>query len=203
MNKRAIPQNRLPKVSIILPTFNRGEFISDAIDSIQAMSFKDWELIIVDDGSKDQTHKIVDKYLADERIHYLNKETNQGPGVSRNIGLQESKGEYIAYLDSDNTYSPDFISLAIEFLEKNKNFDLVYGSLLTELHGEENKPIFFKEFSREMLLKGNYIDLNTADGREIWKELYGTNPDLVISEKQNEWFKLFDLTQKVFKAIAR
>lgn len=195
MNKRPVPQNRSPKVSIILPAFNRGEFISDAIDSIQAMSFKDWELIIVDDGSKDQTHKIVDKYLADERIHYLNKETNQGPGVSRNIGLQESKGEYIAYLDSDNTYNPDFISLAIEFLEKNKSFDLVYGSLLTESHGEENKPILFKEFSREMLLKGNYIDLNTViHRRKLYALLGGFDETLT---RMADWDLILKYTQKV------
>jgi hypothetical protein len=58
-----------------------------------------------------------------------------------------------------------------------------------------------KRMATDRSENSHYIDLNTADGREIWKELYGTNPDLVISEKQNEWFKLFDLTQKVFKAI--
>ena len=62
MNKNPISKNKLPEVSIIIPTFNRGELISDAIDSIQAMSFTDWELIIVDDGSTDQTNKIVNKY---------------------------------------------------------------------------------------------------------------------------------------------
>ena len=113
MNKNSISKNKLPEVSIIIPTFNRGALISDAIDSIQAMSFTDWELIIVDDGSTDQTNKIVNKYLKDERVHYLNQETNQGVSVARNIGLQESKGRYIAYLDSDNTYNPNFISFAI------------------------------------------------------------------------------------------
>ena len=195
MNKKTISKNRFPEVSIILPTFNRGKFISDAIDSIQAMSLKDWELIIVDDGSKDQTRKIVDKYLEDKRILYLNKKTNEGQSVARNIGLRESKGKYIAYLDSDNTYNPDFMSFAIEFLEKNKNFDLVYGSLLTELHGEKNKPILFKEFSREMLLKDNYIDLNTIIHRRKLYELYGGFDETL--NRMTDWDLILKYTQKL------
>ena len=195
MNKNSISKNKLPEVSIIIPTFNRGALISDAIDSIQAMSFTDWELIIVDDGSTDQTNKIVNKYLKDERVHYLNQETNQGVSVARNIGLQESKGRYIAYLDSDNTYNPNFISFAIEFLEKNKNFDLVYGSLLTELHGEENKPIFFKEFSREMLLKGNYIDLNTVIHRRKLYELLGGFDETLT--RMTDWDLVLKYTQEL------
>ena len=160
MSKNPTSKNQIPILSIILTTFNRGKYILDAIESIMAMSFKNWELIIVDDGSTDQTNIVISKCLDDERIHYLYNETNQGVSFARNLGLQKSKGKYIAYIDSDNTYSSDFMSHAIEFLEKNKNYDLVYGSLLTSFHGENNKPILFKEFSRSQLLEDNYIDLN-------------------------------------------
>jgi glycosyltransferase involved in cell wall biosynthesis len=194
MSKNPTSKNQIPILSIILATFNRGKYILDAIESIQAMSFKDWELIIVDDGSTDQTNIVISKCLDDERIHYLYNETNQGVSFARNLGLQKSKGKYIAYLDSDNTYSSSFMSHAIEFLEKNKNFDLVYGALLTSSHGEENKPILFKEFSKRQLLEFNYIDINTVVHRRKLYELFGgfdeslnrlVDWDLILKYTQN------------------
>ena len=194
MNKNPTSKNQIPILSIILTTFNRGKYILDAIESIMAMYFKNWELIIVDDGSTDQTNIVISKCLDDERIHYLYNETNQGVSFARNLGLQKSKGKYIAYIDSDNTYSSDFMSHAIEFLEKNKNYDLVYGSLLTSFHGENNKPILFKEFSRSQLLENNYIDINTIIHTRKLYELFGgfdeslnrlVDWDLILKYTQN------------------
>jgi glycosyltransferase involved in cell wall biosynthesis len=193
MSKKPVSENQIPIVSIILPTFNRGKYITDAIESVLSMSFKDWELIIVDDGSKDQTNIIIRKYLEDKRIHYLYKEINQGQSFARNLGLQKSKGKYIAYIDSDNTYSSDFMSLAIEFLEKNKNCDLVYGSLSTSLHGENNKPILFKEFSRRQLLEDNYIDLNTVIHRRKLYELFGGFDESI--DQSVDWDLILKYTQ--------
>ena len=151
-------KNQTPLLSIILPTFNRGKYILDAIESIQAMSFRNWELIIIDDGSTDQTNIVISKCLIDERIHYSYNETNQGASFARNLGLQKSKGKYISYLDSDNTYTSSFMSDAIEFLEKNQNFDLVYGALFTSSHGKKNE-ILFKEFFFDHLLLPSIIKL--------------------------------------------
>ena len=201
MNKKLFYKNNIPKVSIIVTTFNRGRYIHEAINSIQDMSFKDWELIIVDDGSNDQTNQVIDKYLNDERIQYLYKETNQGVSIARNIGLQKSKGRYIAYLDSDNLYDKNFMSYAIKFLEKNNNFDLVYGSLLTGLHGEKNKPILFKEFSRELLLNQNYIDLNTVIHRRKLYELLGGFDESL--DRLTDWDLLLKYSKKNnFKGLA-
>ena len=193
MSKNPTFKNQIPILSIILPTFNRGKYILDAIESIQAMSFKDWELIIVDDGSVDQTNIAISKCLVDERIHYFYNETNQGASFARNLGLQKSTGKYISYLDSDNTYTSSFMSHAIEFLEKNQNFDLVYGALLTSSHGKKNKQILFKEFSRRQLLKGNYIDMSTIVHRRKLYELFGGFDESI--ERLDDWDLILKYTQ--------
>lgn len=202
-------KNQTPLLSIILPTFNRGKYILDAIESIQAMSFRNWELIIIDDGSTDQTNIVISKCLIDERIHYSYNETNQGASFARNLGLQKSKGKYISYLDSDNTYSSSFMSHAIEFLEKNQNFDLVYGALFTSSHGKKNK-ILFKEFSRRQLLKGNYIDMSTIVHRRKLYELFGgfdesinrlDDWDLILKYTQNNDAKGLDILAANYRSL--
>jgi len=192
MSKNPKYKNQIPILSIILPTFNRGKYILDAIESIQAMSFKDWELIIVDDGSVDQTNIAISKCLVDERIHYFYNETNQGASFARNLGLQKSKGKYISYLDSDNTYTSSFMSPAIEFLEKNQNFDLVYGALSTSSHGKKNE-ISFREFSRKQLLKGNYIDMSTIVHRRKLYELFGGFDESI--QRLDDWDLILKYTQ--------
>ena len=202
-------KNHIPKLSIILPTFNRGKYILDAIESIQAMSFRNWELIIIDDGSTDQTNIVISKCLIDERIHFFYNETNQGASFARNLGLQKSKGKYISYLDSDNTYTSSFMSHAIEFLEKNQNFDLVYGALFTSSHGKKNE-ILFKEFSRRQLLKGNYIDMSTIVHRRKLYELFGgfdesinrlDDWDLILKYTQNNDAKGLDILAANYRSL--
>lgn len=96
-------------ISITIPTHNRAHLISKAILSIQQQLFRDWELIIVDDGSTDNTSKIVEAFLADDRIKYISKE-NTGAAHSRNVGVENSKYDYISFLDSDDEAKPDWLT---------------------------------------------------------------------------------------------
>ena len=96
-----------PKISVIITTHNRSKLLQRALDSVMAQTFKDYELIIVDDCSKDNTQEIVSKYFPSS-LYYRNV-TNLGPAGSRNKGFQLSKGEYIVYLDDDNEFMPDFL----------------------------------------------------------------------------------------------
>ena len=92
--------------SIILPTYNRAHRINRAIESILEQRYSDWELIIVDDASTDNTEEVIQPYLSDLRIRYLKNETNQERCVSRNIGIYTAKGDYICFLDSDDYHLP-------------------------------------------------------------------------------------------------
>jgi len=113
-------------ISIIVPTYNRQNLIKDAIQSVVKQTYKDWELIIVDDGSTDNTKSIVSEYTKkDSRIRYFYKK-NGGQGSARNLGVLESKGEYVAFLDSDDEWLEDKLEKQISFLEKNKSASFCY-----------------------------------------------------------------------------
>ena len=95
-----------PQVSVIIPTYNRAGSISRSLKSILNQTFQDFEIIVVDDGSTDDTHQVTAD-LADARIRLLRHETNLGPGPARNTGMQAATGHYIAWLDSDDEWFPE------------------------------------------------------------------------------------------------
>ena len=106
-------------VSIITPSYNTAKFISETITSVLAQTYTNWELIIVDDCSTDDTDAVVRPYLADDRIRYIKNEKNSGAAVSRNRALREAKGKWIAFLDSDDLWLPEKLEKQIAFMEKN------------------------------------------------------------------------------------
>ena len=101
-------------VSIIMPTFNRADTIMRAIRSVQSQTFEDWELIVVDDGSTDNTAARIEG--CDPRLKLIRQE-NQGTAGARNTGLCASDGSYIAFLDSDDEWLPHHLTLCVSFLE--------------------------------------------------------------------------------------
>lgn len=103
-------------VSVIIPAYNRASVIERAIDSVIAQTFDDLEIIVIDDGSTDNTEEIV-KSISDERIRYIRCETNRGPGATRNEGLKIAQGKYIAFLDSDDEWLPEKIEKQVALME--------------------------------------------------------------------------------------
>jgi GT2 family glycosyltransferase len=105
-----------PAVSIILPAYNRRHVIGRAIDSVVAQSFQDWELIVVDDGSTDGTDEVMDR--SDPRIRLIHQ-SNRGAAAARNHGIAEARGQFIAFLDSDDEWLPHFLKLTHEYLSRH------------------------------------------------------------------------------------
>lgn len=106
-------------VSIIMPSYNTAKFISETIDSVLTQIYTNWELIIVDDCSTDNTDEVVKSFLSDDRIKYIKNEKNSGAAFSRNRALCEAKGKWIAFLDSDDVWLPEKLKKQIAFMEKN------------------------------------------------------------------------------------
>ena len=106
-------------VSVIMPSYNTANFISESIESVMAQTYTNWELIIVDDFSTDATDDVVKPYLNDFRIIYIKNSKNSGAAVSRNRALREAKGKWIAFLDSDDLWMPEKLEKQIAYMTKN------------------------------------------------------------------------------------
>lgn len=120
-----------------MPSFNTGKYITETIESVLAQSYKNWELIIVDDCSSDNTDEIVSTYLSDDRIHYLKNEKNRGAAFSRNTALREAKGKWIAFLDSDDLWMPEKLEKQIDFMDRN-GYSFSYTNY-EEINAEGNR----------------------------------------------------------------
>ena len=125
-------------VSIIMPSYNTSKYIKETIESVLVQSYENWELIIVDDCSTDNTDDVVNQYLADERIHYMKNEKNSGAAVSRNRALREAKGKWIAFLDSDDLWYPEKLEKQIEFMV---NGDYHFSYTNYEEIDEQSNPL--------------------------------------------------------------
>lgn len=129
MTQRGLNMAR-PLVSVVMPTYNYGRFIGDAIAGFLAQTFRDFELIIVDDGSTDDTLNVIKKY-DDDRIVVVKREENSGSAVwARNDGMAIAKGDYIAVADADDVSVPERLAWQIHFLEQNRNVDFLGGGLV-------------------------------------------------------------------------
>ena len=109
-------------VSIIMPSYNTGNYIEKSIQSVINQSYKNWELIIIDDCSSDNTDKIVASFLHDSRIRYYKNDKNYGAAVCRNIALKKATGKWIAFLDSDDLWMIDKLEKQIDFMVENNIF---------------------------------------------------------------------------------
>lgn len=119
-----------PLVSIIIPTYNREKYIKRAINSVLSQSFQDFEIIIIDDGSTDNTKKILEPYLKDKRIKYIFQK-NQKVSRARNNGIKNSTGKYVALLDSDDYWiDNNKLKKQIDFLEKKQDYVLTSGGII-------------------------------------------------------------------------
>ena len=147
-----------PLVSVILPTRNRATLLPRAIRSVLDQTYAHWELLIVDDGSTDQTPAVIAEYEADPRVRPL-RATGAGVAAARNLALAQAKGALIAYLDSDNAWQPEFLEIAAAHL-LDRDLDLVYAAI--EADDGWRRRYVGAEFDFDALAKRNYIDINVA-----------------------------------------
>jgi glycosyltransferase involved in cell wall biosynthesis len=124
-----------PKVSVVMPVFNREKFVADAAKSILNQSFTDFEFIIIDDCSTDETFKILNS-INDQRIKLLKLNENRGNYYARNMGMELAKGKYICVMDSDDIALPNRIQIQFDFMEKNGQIGIC-GSYVKVIDSDE------------------------------------------------------------------
>ena len=125
-------------VSIIMPSWNTGKYIAKSMESVINQSYENWELIIVDDCSTDNTDDVVKSYLKDGRIKYLKNDKNSGAALTRNKALREAQGEWVAFLDSDDLWMPGKLERQLAFMKSN-GYVLSYTEY--EKIDEEDNPL--------------------------------------------------------------
>ena len=132
--------NRTPQVSVVIPAYNCAAYVGQAIDSVLSQTYTDWEIIVVDDGSKDDTRLVLDKY-GDRRIRYVYQQ-NQGVSIARNHGIQLARGEFVAFLDADDFFLSDKLASQIAVFAAKPNLGIVHsGWRLVNSIGEPIKDI--------------------------------------------------------------
>ncbi|UWY28607.1 glycosyltransferase family 2 protein [Flavobacterium sp. TR2] len=131
------------KISIIIPTYNRVDVLVETLNSVLGQTYKNWECIIVDDGSEDNISEVLIPYLKDSRFKFYNRppEKKKGANSCRNYGFEMSSGEFIKWFDSDDIMLPDFLQKQCNYLEQNKNLDFCVCLSETFIEGTDKTYI--------------------------------------------------------------
>lgn len=189
----------MPRVSVVMPTYNSARTVGRALRSVFAQSFQDFEIVIADDASKDETRQQVET-LADARITFLpsGEKTNQGPATTRNRALARSCGEYIAFLDSDDEWLPEKLIKQVRFLDAHPACSMVVsnaddispqGAVVATEFG--SSPAVSGSEAWRTLLKYSFIETSSVMARRrLIDELGGFDPKLFVSQDQDLWIRL-------------
>lgn len=189
------------KFSIIIPTYNRAAFLPKTIESVLAQTYTDWELIVVDDGSTDNTKDVVTQY-SDSRIRYIYQD-NAERCVARNNGIAHASGEYVCFLDSDDIYTEGYLSKLSEIIDANCSCPLfIVSSMIVEnSEGERlSRPpklennhydYFFRNsippslvcVSAEILRKHKFdVRIIVSEDTKMWVDLMSEQPRVIIND---------------------
>jgi glycosyltransferase involved in cell wall biosynthesis len=174
-------------ISVVIPCFNHGEYILDAIASVEASSEVNYELIIINDGSTDTYTLGILHELRDRGYHVVDLE-NQGLANARNHGISLASGRYILPLDSDNKIRPDYMHKGIDKLDACPEIGIVYGDV--EFFGETTGVWALPDFDLYRLMLGNFIDACAVFRKQVWQDCggYDTNiPDKLGYEDWDFW----------------
>jgi glycosyltransferase involved in cell wall biosynthesis len=182
---------KIPEISVILCTYNRAEYLNNCIDSVLAQTFPDWELVVVDDGSQDNTFDLVNAYLEKfDNIRYL-KHQNKKLWYAKNVGIQASFGNYITFLDSDDAYQPNHLTSRLEYMRANPEIDLLEGGFDTE---EEVWVADYFQPGKTINLRECVLGPTFFGKRQVFFELNGFN-NIAYGEDTDFWYR----AEKLFK----
>jgi len=182
-----------PIVTIVLCTFNRAKYLQRCIESVLAQTYKDWELLVVDDGSKDETFQVVDAYLQQyPNIRYM-KHKNKKLSLSRNVGIMASFGAYITFIDSDDAYKPNHIQTRLDYMLQHPEVDMIEGGI------ELEEEVFLADYYRpgELINIRDCVVGPTFFGkRDVYFKMGGFNI-IYYGEDAEFWAR----TEKVFNLV--
>lgn len=185
--------NTNPLISIIIPTYNKSQYLKEAIESVLNQTYKEIEVIVVDDGSTDNTGEVV-KSFDDPRVIYFFQK-NKGPAAARNSGLRRAKGKYIAFLDSDDLWLKEKLKKQIDFMEKNSEIGLL-GTGCYEITdkgkiiGKKIFPIKNEILQKDLIKYNPFIQSSVMVKREVFDKVGLYDENFRESEDYELWLRI-------------
>ncbi len=192
--------DKKPSVSVITPAYNAARFVRETIKSVQAQTFTDWEMIVIDDCSTDNTKDVVEEQAGnDPRIRLLRMDKNSGQALARNKGMRVARGKYIAFLDSDDLWLPEKLAMQTEFMEKTGHV-LTYSSYkkINEKGDVISNPLKCPPVvNLDSLLRSNNIGCLTAvyNAEKLGKVYM---PNIPKREDYALWLKILSMGNKAY-----
>jgi glycosyltransferase involved in cell wall biosynthesis len=185
----------MPAVSVITPAWNAAAFLPETIDSVRAQTFTDWEMLVVDDGSADETAAIVREYAArDPRIRLL-EQANAGPSAARNRAMAAARGGFFAFLDSDDRWAPAFLAAQLGVFEQYPDTGLVTGNGIFDggpLDGMPTRPVTpgCPVFTlRDLIIHESSVFIMTVFRRAVFDTIGGMDETQWTSEDYDFWLR--------------
>ncbi|MGA2985432.1 MAG: glycosyltransferase [Terriglobia bacterium] len=184
-----------PIVSVVIPTYNRADIVARAIKSVACQTFAGWELLVVDDGSADDTEKVVASF-GDQRIRYLRHERNRGQSSAQNTGIRSSRGAYVAFLDSDDEWMPEKLAKVVAcFEESAQDVGLVYSGKKLVTEGGQTLKLRSPTLQGDVyknLLEWDFIGScsRVVVRRSILEQVGGFDEQLVNCQDWDLWIRV-------------
>lgn len=187
----------MPKVSVVIPCYNQGIYLDEAVDSVLAQTCRDFEIIVVDDGSNDEeTRRLLAGYQR-PRTRVIHT-ANRGLAMARNSGIAAAGGAYILPLDADDRIGREYLARAIAVLDNRPEIGIVYCR--AEKFGSEHGPWHAADFSLRRMLLGNQIFCSALFRREDWQRTGGYDPGMAAGwEDWDFWLSLLELGREVWR----
>ncbi len=184
-----------PRFSIVIPTYNRSKFLITALKSVLRQTFTDFEVIVVDNCSTDNTSEVIQPYLADGKVRYIRHDKNYERAVSRNTGMENAKGEFLTFLDSDDTAKPNNLELANAFTQANPEVKIFHN--LYNLVNESGNLVYRVKFPdlkkvHWYIIQGNFLScIGVFIHRDIYRTYrFDTNLEIIGSEDWDFWLRI-------------
>lgn len=190
----------MPLVSVIVSCYNQGSYLRESLGSILEQTYKEWECIIIDDGSTDQTKQIAEYFMSiDNRIKYIYQK-NQGVCVARNNAIRSSIGKYILCLDADDKISNDYLSLSVDEMERDLDVTLVTTNYCN--FGCSNKKIELEPYTIERLMGHNLFVICSMFRRVDFDRVNGFNLNMKLGlEDWDFWLSLLEKREAKVKYL--
>ena len=183
---------RRPRVSVVIPAYNHARFLPDALESVLAQTFRDFEVLVVDDGSTDNTGEVVAAFAP--RVRYIHQH-NGGPSRARNTGIRHTTGEYVAFLDADDTWMPEKLALQVGYLDTHPDAGLVFTKVMVTTEAGQQLYTYphryrYERRAFERLLLWSYGSMNVVMLRRLCFDKLGFfDESLRAAEDWDMWLR--------------